>query len=48
MKEEIDHAIQLILDRPEEAKLIHWALKLDDDVRAAFLFAWVSVNADKE
>jgi len=45
MKQLIDEAIQLITDRPDEAKLIHHILtKWDAEMKLAFNLAWNILN----
>jgi hypothetical protein len=44
----VQEAVDLIKDRPEEAKVAHWALTLDDEARVAFMLAWNIVHKGEE
>lgn len=40
MKELIEHALQLIEDRPEIVEIIHHVLQWDDEMKVAFNIAY--------
>jgi len=45
----IQEAQELIIDHPEESKVVYWALSLDDEARQAFMLAWNLIyNNDEE
>ncbi len=48
LTELIQDSVSLILDRPEEAQLIHYVLtEFDDEMRAAFVLAYRIVQDQK-
>lgn len=48
MNKLISEAQELIMDRPEECKIVHYALKLDPEAQIAFMLAWNILNQETE
>ncbi len=46
MIEEIQEAVSLIKERPQEAAIIHFALSLPESYRSSFMLAWNLVKGD--